>query len=145
MITEISRTVGMRSDARDVAMSHVFSVLDNAMGSVKRNGGRERAITQQSSGKDSWIDEERRFLATRASADEEEEFDGRTPRSRARKELPREEGKGKGKQAVHEREKDLQQEPNEAQEREDKRIDTRKVSDADREGSSFFRETNRKP
>ena len=142
-ITEISKTFNMRSDARAVAMSHVFSVLDNAMSSVTRKGGRERSTTLKTSGKDSWIDEERRLLATRALEDEEGKFDGRTPRSRARKELPPDEGKGTGRQTGTVAEIALHQESDEAEQREEKMVIARKVSDADREGQSFLLEMSK--
>jgi len=93
-IDEMSKRVDTRSDARAVAMSHVFSVLDDAMGVEKPRGRKERMNRQELKGKDSWIDDERRLLARRAMA--EDESQGSTPRRRMPIKLP--EGNGQTKE-----------------------------------------------
>ena len=108
-IDSLSRTLGKRSDERAVAMSHVFSVLDDAMANQASHRRRESATRQKDptealsedqegsetdvNGKDSWIDAERRLMATKGDG---EEADGRTPRAANRKELV----EGKEKKAV---------------------------------------------
>lgn len=93
-ITEMSKTFNKRSDARAVAMSHVFSVLDENMGSLSQRATRGSVSKQETNGKDSWIDGERMLLAARAASDDEG-VDGRTPRPRNVKELERPDGRGK--------------------------------------------------
>ncbi len=93
-IEELSKTFNKRSDARAVAMSYVFSNMDEAMSSSQRRGGKEGMTRQELNGKDSWIDGERILLAAGAAVDEGGD-DGRTPRQRTLKELPTMDGKGK--------------------------------------------------
>ena len=78
-IIELSKTLDKQSDARAVAMSQVFSVLDETMGSVKQDESKVSTNSSQANGRDSWIDEERLILAKRAAVDEEESG-GVTPR-----------------------------------------------------------------
>jgi hypothetical protein len=121
-IDELARSVNKTSDQRAVAMSHMFSVLEEAMAGDAREGARKQrkiSATPNSGrrtgepqgqdgdlhGKDSWIDGER-ALANRVLHKEgelseliEEEMEGRTPRPRTVKEL-HDEGKGKGRTKV---------------------------------------------
>ena len=102
-IMTLSRTLDKRSDARAVAMSHVFSVLDDAMAGQayqKRKESHSRTrepakeadpspVKDRNAGEtDSWIEEERRLLAaTDGEIAEAQEMDGRTPKPAQRKEL----------------------------------------------------------
>ncbi|RXK40252.1 hypothetical protein M231_02526 [Tremella mesenterica] len=84
---------GKNSEAKSVAMSHVFSTLDNVMGGSKRRSvSRERDTDVDEEkdlhGKDSWIDSERALLnkldgghvEAMGTVDEESSGLGRTPR-----------------------------------------------------------------
>lgn len=119
-ITELSKMTDKNSDARAVAMSHVFSVLDENM--AARSGKRKvvpptreelkmqqkemQLLDQQydeikeeedRNGKDSWIDQEEKTLGVVATGDE---GDGRTPRPARRQELAEIKAEGKEKRAV---------------------------------------------
>jgi hypothetical protein len=107
-ISELSRKFDKRSDARAVAMSHVFSTLDDAMGKpAVETGPAAGAASNVASGlntedegavgaKDSWIDGERKSLDTallQPGGAEGEGEGGQTPKPPIRK--MSEEGKGK--------------------------------------------------
>jgi len=108
-IESLSKTFDKRSDARAVAMSHAFSVLDDAMANQASQRRRESSTrpkeqaepvmedqegsSADANGKDSWIDAERRLLSTERV---DEAKDGRTPKPVKRKEL----SEGKEKRAV---------------------------------------------
>ncbi|ORY35438.1 hypothetical protein BCR39DRAFT_585073 [Naematelia encephala] len=78
------------SDARAVAMSHVFSALDEAMDKRRRNSGPKELVVPQddTDNKDSWIDGEK-TLAQMLISDKqgEDASEDRTPRARQTKEL----------------------------------------------------------
>ena len=104
-ILELSQTVDKQSDARAVAMSHMFSVLDDVMDGQARkqrrasaNKTREEVEQEEARAasdlikddfhqKDSWIDEERKVL------EEAEDKDVTTPKPSSSKSLPEEKGK----------------------------------------------------
>jgi len=108
-IETLSKTLDKRSDARAVAMSHVFSVLDDAMANQASQRRRESSTRQKEQAepvqddqegshaddneKDSWIDAERRLLASKG---DEEDGNGKTPKAFKTKSL----AEGKGKRAV---------------------------------------------
>ena len=107
-ISELTKKTERASDARAVAISHVFSVLDDVMG--EQSGRRRRPSEQKTemqiekeaqeeldrmreaeeSKKDSWIDGERKLLGLKV--DGQDEMDSMTPRPPLRKKLS---GKGR--------------------------------------------------
>lgn len=99
-ITDLSKTLGSKSDAREIAMSHIFSTLDEAMGSNRNvTGSTQNQQAQELQGKDSWIDGEKGLGSTLAPAVLDGEEDGTTPRPSVKNELPDTTGgKGKGKE-----------------------------------------------
>lgn len=117
-LEELTKKVGTKGDERAVAMSYVFSSLDDAMADKAASDKRRRRKSSDETvekkdlhGKDSWIDEERNLAMrlgkqTPVKEEEEEETSGRTPRVKTVKEpspskvkgsLASGEGKGKGK------------------------------------------------
>lgn len=123
-LAEVSKLVDKKSDARAVAMSHVFSVLDDTMQRTGRGAGRSRSTSMtggtegvagladgdqnDTHGKDSWIDAERSLVERDKAGDQTifrqavdpEDSDPGTPKAKeqvnsASKETPI--GRDKGK------------------------------------------------
>lgn len=113
----LSRTLPKNSDARAVAMSHVFSTLDDAMSGKQPSNELERVSSRtrdreieaefeeemeraerDKNEKDSWIDGERRLLDRRnLGTDSHEDSPSRTPRPSDKQTLQQDKGKDKGR------------------------------------------------
>ena len=106
-IEKVERTVRKTADARAVAMSYVFSSLDERMGrgpaaapDVNPKQEDLEEILEEATSSDSWIDAERaeaKRLEVAAGVDE-----GRTPRAEGPKELHEVSEKSKGKRVQFE-------------------------------------------
>ena len=140
VIADLSKKVDKRLDARAVAMSYVFLTLDDAMSSSQRRGGEVPADDPVASGKDSWIDEERRVLAMR-DVSLEHEGEMMTPKQ-GLNEKPRETllDKAKEKRAVKFKEpvKPRDDEDKEIAEEDVEEEEVEDAGDADGDGGSTF-------